>query len=84
MSTDPNQMGEILAEVIKTVEYTDAVQKETLLENPFVRRVIDRAQEKGKQLADEGKWVDAYTSCYYWLSSSVREQGRVQDNSPSN
>jgi carboxyl-terminal processing protease len=69
VAPDPNQMGEILAEVVKTGEYTDAAQKETLLENPFVRRVISRAQEKGKQLADEGKWVDAYTSCYYWLSS---------------
>lgn len=78
VAPDPNQMGEILAEVIKTREYTDDIQKETLLENPFVRKVITLAGEKGKQLADEGKWVDAYTSGYYWLTSLYEDSSEYK------
>ncbi len=78
VAADPNQMSEILAEVIKTREYTDQSQREVLLENPFVRKVVARAREKGKQLADEGKWVDAYTSGFYWLTSLYEDSAEYK------
>ncbi len=70
---DPNQIGEIMAAVIKTQEYTDEIQKEALLRNPFVRRMISMSEEKGKQLESEGKWIDAYTACYYWLMELFKD-----------
>ncbi|MBN1815980.1 MAG: S41 family peptidase [Sedimentisphaerales bacterium] len=65
---DVNDIGNVVGVVIKAREHADEPQKGQLLADPFVQRIIGYAERKGVQLETEGRWVDAYAQCYYWLT----------------
>lgn len=64
---EPNEIGEVISTVIRLREYSDDDEKAEIMKDPFVRKVIDTALEKGKEFDSKGEWVDAYAYCYYWL-----------------
>lgn len=64
---DANDIGEIISVVIRVREYADDDKKAAVLEDPFVRKVIATAIEKGKELDAQGRWIDAYANIFYWL-----------------
>ncbi|MBN1126298.1 MAG: S41 family peptidase [Sedimentisphaerales bacterium] len=66
---DVNDIGNVVAVVIKAREHAEESKKEQLLADPFVRRIITFAERKGDELETEGHWIDAYSQCYYWLSA---------------
>ena len=65
---DVNDIGEILAVAIRAREYGDETQKQAILDDYFVKDIINDALEMSAQYEREGKWLDAYSYCYYWLS----------------
>ena len=76
---DVNDIDETMLAVIRAREYAAEDQKAALLEDPFVQDVL--AQMKVNADADEqqGKWLDAYAHCYYWLTAIFEEDETYQD-----
>ncbi|MHC4770224.1 MAG: S41 family peptidase [Planctomycetota bacterium] len=76
---DVNDIDETMLAVIRAREYAAEDQKAALLEDPFVQDVL--AQMKVNADADEqqGKWLDAYAHCYYWLAAIFEEDETYQD-----
>ncbi len=66
---DPNNLTKALSEIAKASEFADEVQQNQLLENPFVKQVIDKSKDRAAQYEAEGKWLESYVSCYSWLSA---------------
>ena len=64
---DVNDIVDTLSVIVKACEYADEAQKERLLSDSFVKEVIQRAIDKAAEFEVAGKWLEAYTNCYYWL-----------------
>ena len=67
---EPNSIAEVLAVVAKANEAADAGQKQQLLSDPFVKKLIQIAIDRSTALESQGKWLDAYSNYYYWLASA--------------
>ncbi len=66
---DVNDIIEILATISENLEYADSTQKQKILSDSFVTEVIQNTIDKAAELEVEGKWLEAYTSCYRWLKA---------------
>ncbi len=64
---DVNDIVDALLVIFKAREFADEAQKEQLLSDSFVQEVIQRAIDKAAEFEVVGKWLEAYTNCYYWL-----------------
>jgi carboxyl-terminal processing protease len=67
--TDPNTIDEIMLAVIRAREYASDEQKQEVLADPFVQKVLLRMQQQADADEEAGKWLDAYAHNYYWLSA---------------
>lgn len=67
--SDPNDQSLVLSVITKAVEFADGAQEKQLLGNEFVKDTIQAAIDRAVQLEAEGNWLEAYTSCYYWLTA---------------
>lgn len=59
----------ILSAVVKTREFAGEVQKKQLLSDTFVKESMQKAIDKAAEYEVEGKWLEAYTNCYAWLTA---------------
>jgi carboxyl-terminal processing protease len=66
---EPNGPTAILVAVIRTMEFADEKQKQKLLAEPCVIDAIARAKVEAADYERRGKWLDAYVTCYSWLTS---------------
>ncbi len=66
---EPNDIPDVLAVIAKATEFANADQKKELLNDPFVTKVFQATIDRGAALETEGKWLDAYTSYFYWLQA---------------
>jgi carboxyl-terminal processing protease len=64
---DPNDIPDVLAVIAKAGEFANSDQKKELLSDPFVTKVLQETVDRSAALQAEGKWLDAYTSYFYWL-----------------
>lgn len=76
---EPNKLSEMFLVVMRASEFAGQQQKEELLETPFVVNLIASADSKGQQLKEEGKWIEAYAHCYYWLSGLYEDNEEYED-----
>jgi len=70
--TDTNDVNDIPAAfsiIVRACEFADEAQREQLLSESFVKQVFQQAMNKAAKFESEGKWLDAYTNCYYWLQA---------------
>lgn len=72
-------VDEALLAVVRAREYADEQNKAAVLEDPFVKRMLETMKERGQKLMDEGKWVDAYAHCYYWLTALYEDNPAHKD-----
>ena len=66
---DVNDIVDTLSVIVKAREFADEAQKEQLLSDSFVQEVLQRAIDKAAEFEVEGKWLEAYINCYYWLKA---------------
>ena len=66
---DPNDFSAVLLVIAKTREFADEAQRERLLGDDFVKQMIQKAIDYSAELEAEGKWLEAYTNCYYWMTA---------------
>jgi len=66
---DPNDFSAVLLIISKAREFADEAQRERLLGDDFVKQMIQKAVDRAAQFEAEGKWLEAYTNCHYWLTA---------------
>lgn len=66
---DVNDITEALSVIAKVREFADEKQQEQLMSDVFVRETIQEAIDHAAESEVAGKWLDAYTNCYYWLGA---------------
>jgi carboxyl-terminal processing protease len=66
---DINDITAALSVIAKTGEFADASQKAHLLSDPFVKETLQAAIDNAATYEVEGKWLEAYTNCYGWLTA---------------
>lgn len=76
---DVNDIDETMVAVIRAREYADPAQKAALAADPFVQRVMSQMKDNAKTSEQEGKWLDAYAHCYYWLTAIYADDDADQD-----
>ncbi len=64
-----NDIPAVFSVIVKACEFADDAQREQLLSESFVKQVFQQAMDKSAEFESEGKWLDAYTNCYYWLQA---------------
>jgi carboxyl-terminal processing protease len=58
-----------LSAIVKIREFADEAQKKQLLSDTFVKDSMQEAIDKAAKYEVEGKWLEAYTNCYAWLTA---------------
>jgi carboxyl-terminal processing protease len=78
---DPNDSGTsaVLSTAAILMELADEQQKEQILSHPAVKKAFEEAKAEAAKYEAEGKWLDAYTSCYYWLQLVDRDNKQYED-----
>jgi carboxyl-terminal processing protease len=66
---EPNDLTDVLTVLAKAEEFADAGQKKALLSDAYVAKVVQKAMDYSVVLEDQGRWLDAYMSYYYWLQA---------------
>jgi len=66
---DPNGLAGVLLVIGRAGEFADETQRQQLLGDKFVKQVIQKAMDRAAEFEAEGKWLEAYTNCYYWLTA---------------
>jgi carboxyl-terminal processing protease len=68
-SNEPNDLPDVLAVIARAEEFANSQQKKDLLSDSFVERSLQTAVDRSVLLESRGKWLDAYTSYFYWLQA---------------
>lgn len=64
-----NDIDETMLAVVRLREYALEEQKAAVLDDPFVQMMLTTMKANADKNEREGKWLDAYTHCYYWLTA---------------
>jgi carboxyl-terminal processing protease len=71
--TDPNDINDVngltaaLLVVTRAREFANETQRQRLLADAFVQKLLQKAVDRASWFEAEGKWLDAFTTCYQWL-----------------
>ena len=76
---DVNDILKVLAVIAKAGEFADERQKAQLLSDSFVKQIFQKSMDKAAEFESEGKWSDAYISCYSWLQAIDEENKAYSD-----
>ena len=76
---DVNDIISVLSVIAKASEFADEQQKDELLSELFIKEVFQRAMDKAAEFESEGKWLDAYITCYSWLQAIDKDNKRYSD-----
>jgi carboxyl-terminal processing protease len=68
-NNDVNDIPAVFSVIVKASEFADDAQKEQLLSDSFVKKVFQQAIDSALEFESEGKWLEAYTNCHYWLQA---------------
>jgi carboxyl-terminal processing protease len=66
---DVNDVTKVLSVIARVTEFADDSQKKLLLSDPLVIETMQKAIDNAARFEVEGKWLEAYTNCYYWLTT---------------
>lgn len=72
-ANEPNEpeddLLKALAVVAKASEFADQTQRQALLDDAYVKGLIQKAIDRAVKYESEGKWLEAYSECYAWLKA---------------
>ncbi|MFQ6035006.1 MAG: S41 family peptidase [Sedimentisphaerales bacterium] len=66
-ANDANDITKVLSTIAKASEFASEAQRAELLSKPFVKLTFQKVIDKAAAFELQGKWLEAYTSCYAWL-----------------
>jgi hypothetical protein len=76
---DVNDIDEAMLAVVRAREFADEDKKDEVLNDPFVQEMLDHMKSASEQDEQQGKWIDAYAHCYYWLVALYEDNSTYQD-----
>lgn len=76
---DVNDIDETMLALIRAREYAAEDQRTALLNDPFVQDVLAKMKVNAEADEQQGKWMDAYAHCYYWLTSVFEDDETFRD-----
>lgn len=76
---DVNDILKVLGVIAKASEFADEQQKLQLLSDSFVKEIFQKAIDKAAEFESEGRWSDAYISCYSWLQAIDEDNEAYSD-----
>ena len=76
---DVNDIVDALSVINQACEFADESQKEKLLSDSSVKEILQKAIDRAAKLEVEGKWLEAYTTCYAWLMAIDRDNEGYSD-----
>lgn len=65
-TNEPNLL-DVFAVIVKAQEAADGNDKTKILDKPFIKDTIARAQKVAADYESKGEWIDAMLYCYSWL-----------------
>jgi carboxyl-terminal processing protease len=65
---DVNDVTKALAAIVNVSDAADKNQREKLLSDAFVKKVFQAATDRAADYETQGKWLEAYSTCYAWLA----------------
>ena len=77
---DVNDIAEALLAITQVCEFTDQEQKNEFLSDAFVKQTIAEAIDRAAEFESEGKWLDAYITCYRWLQDIAPDNEAYSDH----
>ena len=79
-ANETDNLISVLSAINKTGEFADEAQRKQLLSDPFVKEAMQKAIDKAAEYEVEGKWLEAYTNCY-WQSIRTMMDIRITASS---
>jgi carboxyl-terminal processing protease len=76
---DANSISNELLVIAKASELANEQQKKELLSRPYVKQTIQKAIDKAAKYESQGKWLDAYITCYSWLQAIEPDNKEIED-----
>ena len=76
---DPNGLFGALLTVVKAHEMADDQQKKLLLDEPFVKEVINKSLSRCGSYEKNGDWLDSLSNCYGRLLALYKENKTYSD-----
>jgi carboxyl-terminal processing protease len=77
---DVNDIADVFVSIIRAAQHADKSEKEALLAEPFVKQMIEKALQTGRRYEEHGDWVNAYASCYYWLTTLEEDNAEYKNH----
>jgi carboxyl-terminal processing protease len=77
---DPNAVFDALLVIVKTHEMADKEQKTKLLEDPFVKEIIEKSLARCGCFESNERWLDSLTSCYGRLMAIYEDNKTYRDH----
>ena len=74
-----NDIPAVFSVIVRGCEFADEAQREQLLSDSFVKQVFQQAMDSALEFESEGKWLDSYTNCYYWLQTIEPDNEGIED-----
>lgn len=79
LPTDVNDISEAFVVITKLYKRCGKEQKKALLENKYVKQMVEVIKGNGEKFQDENKWVDAYAHCYFWLEVLYKDNKEYKE-----
>ncbi len=76
---DVNDFAGVFLVILKVYDFADEQQKTELLEDVFVKEIVEDAVEKAAEYEAKGKWFESYNNCYFWLSKLYKDNKDFSD-----
>ena len=76
---DVNDIDEVMLSVVLARGLASEEQKDQVLSEPFVQKVLLVMQQKADEYEQRGKWLDAYAHNYRWLMVLHEENEEYKD-----
>ncbi|MHC4950186.1 MAG: S41 family peptidase [Planctomycetota bacterium] len=76
---DVNDIDETMVALIRAREYALQEQKAELMNDPFVQMILRQMRVNANSDEQQGKWLDAYTHYYLWLSELYEDDKIYKD-----
>lgn len=77
---DVNTVDKSMVAILLAREYAvDEEQKDELLADPFVRRMVESVKSRAVEHEQAGQWMDAYAHGYYWLANLFEDNPEYKE-----
>ncbi len=73
LPTEPNDITDAYVAILSVRPYADAEQEKLLLEDEFLKKLIEQSIAQSMEDEAKGKWTESYTGCYFWLTSLYKD-----------